>query len=46
MTALPIFRTDKPTRRFDRLQPMSRVDALAWKLTRERMPHLYRKDER
>ncbi len=46
MTALNIWRSAKPTQRIGTLQPMSRTDALAWRLTRELHPHLYERNKR
>jgi len=36
MTRLPIWHTDKPTRTWGRIEPMTREDARFWQLRRER----------
>jgi hypothetical protein len=43
MTALPIHRIPKPSRVWGKIEPMSKVDERAWRITRERHPHLYQK---
>lgn len=44
MTALRFTRIARPSLFGAPVEPMSKTDARAWKLTRERHPHLYRKE--
>jgi hypothetical protein len=44
MTRLNIFHTAKPSRDWRGLQPMSKADERAWRITRERHPYLYQKE--
>ena len=46
MTALPIHKIPKPSRMsWGKIEPMSKIDERAWRITRERHPHLYQKEK-
>lgn len=44
MTHRTIWRSRRPIDNRGRLEPMRPVEAEAWRLTRERFPHLYVKE--